>query len=91
MDSMEFPHKHAIDQNHKHANIRYMTHTDIVTELRRVGFSQDRIAKEAKCSQATISNIENGRHPNPTLDLIQKLKKARRALMSEARRIRRAA
>ena len=61
-----------------------MRHTAIVAELRKLGISQDRIAKAAGCSQATISNIEGGRHPNPTIRLIEKLEKARRELATDA-------
>jgi transcriptional regulator with XRE-family HTH domain len=47
---------------------------DIVLELKRLGMTQVEIASAAQCSQATISDIENGRQKRgPSYRMVARL------------------
>jgi transcriptional regulator with XRE-family HTH domain len=46
---------------------------DIVLELKRLGLTQVEIASAVGCSQATISDIENGKQKRPTYQMVVRL------------------
>jgi transcriptional regulator with XRE-family HTH domain len=52
----------------------FMEPQDIVLELKRLGMTQVEIASAAQCSQATISDIENGRQKRgPSYRMVARL------------------
>ena len=46
---------------------------DIVLELKRLGMTQVEIASAVGCSQATISDIENGKQKRPSYKMVVQL------------------
>lgn len=46
---------------------------DIVLELKRLGMTQVEIASAVSCSQATISDIENGKQKRPSYKMVVQL------------------
>lgn len=51
----------------------FMEPKDIVLELKRLGMTQVEIASAVGCSQATISDIENGKQKRPSYRMVVQL------------------
>jgi transcriptional regulator with XRE-family HTH domain len=50
-----------------------MESQDLVLELKRLGMTQVEIASAVGCSQATISDIENGKQKRPSYRMVRAL------------------